>query len=250
MTKPSLLHRQIRLLEYLTSGSAIFGDDARNGPNSPPEGIDIGRLRLEAHFSHEKRIDKIVAVYPRTFSILGGRTPVLLEEFARARFPTHIDRLSNAEQFCNFLHSLGPSRIDPPYLLDLASCELAYARSYTLFLGEQPKLSGEQRGSRRIGGVRKARRIRRRQNVALVRCAYDVRSLFTDQLEHTPPKRDMLLAVSVPLGSELPEAFELHPVVFDLLLVLDDWTDPTIFGAAVAALLPDLYEPGLIEDLR
>jgi hypothetical protein len=66
-----LLHRQVSLLNYLTSGAAIFGD-AREPPLDPAlRGIDRALLRIEARFSHDKRVQKIVAVFARTFDLLG-----------------------------------------------------------------------------------------------------------------------------------------------------------------------------------
>jgi len=57
-----LLDRQVRLLEYLTSGEAIF-DDGRGSLRDPIlQGIDRRLLHIEARFSHEKRMDKIAAV--------------------------------------------------------------------------------------------------------------------------------------------------------------------------------------------
>ena len=39
------------------------------------QGIDRGMLHLEARFSHEKRMEKIAAVFPVTFALIGaGRT--------------------------------------------------------------------------------------------------------------------------------------------------------------------------------
>jgi hypothetical protein len=62
MTK-RLLDRQARLLEYLTSGDAIF-DDGCGGPRDPIlQGFDWALLHIEARFSHEKRMEKIAAVF-------------------------------------------------------------------------------------------------------------------------------------------------------------------------------------------
>src|SRR2546422_154417 len=67
-----LLDRQVSLLEYLTSGQAIFGDRAEPTLDQPLQEIDRGLLHLEARFSHEKRMEKIVAVFPKTFEVLSG----------------------------------------------------------------------------------------------------------------------------------------------------------------------------------
>src|SRR5712691_10218497 len=62
-----LLQRQISLLEYLTSADAIFGEGADAPPVPDLQGFDPAPLRLEACFSHEKRMEKIIAAFPRTF---------------------------------------------------------------------------------------------------------------------------------------------------------------------------------------
>src|SRR5262245_47901634 len=68
----SLLQRQIDLLEYLTSADAIFGESA-DAPSVPHlQGFDLAPLRLEARFSHEKRMEKIIAAFPRMFDLLGA----------------------------------------------------------------------------------------------------------------------------------------------------------------------------------
>jgi hypothetical protein len=81
-----LLDRQVELLEYLTSSAAIFaGGDAGS---SAPSGFDPELLRLEARFSHDKRLEKVRAVFDRTFVILGASLGELTREFAEACPPT------------------------------------------------------------------------------------------------------------------------------------------------------------------
>ena len=81
-----LLDRQARLLEYLTSGSAIFGGDCDAPVDQALQGIDGGLLRLEAQFSHQKRMEKIKSVFPRTFRLLERDCDTMACEFA-ARVP-------------------------------------------------------------------------------------------------------------------------------------------------------------------
>ena len=96
-----LLDRQVSLLDYLTSGTAIFD---KNSPAAPPalHGIDPVLLHFEARFSYDKRMEKISAAFPRTLAILGD-TPGVLRRFAEARPPADIGRLANARQFHAFL---------------------------------------------------------------------------------------------------------------------------------------------------
>ena len=88
MTSKRLLQRQVSLLRYLTSGGAIFGD---GGPLDPDlRGVDGTLLRMEARFSHEKRMEKIAAVFPRTFDLLGSEREALIREFVDACPPADI----------------------------------------------------------------------------------------------------------------------------------------------------------------
>src|SRR5437879_4266584 len=64
-----LLDRQNRLLDYLTSGPAIFGGSGEPAHEPVPSGIDRGLLRLEARYSHEKRMAKIEWVLNRTLGL-------------------------------------------------------------------------------------------------------------------------------------------------------------------------------------
>src|SRR5882762_3501280 len=73
-----LLDRQTKLLEYLTSGGAIFGDGASEPLDPALQGIDRGLLRLEAQFSRDKRMEKVAAVFPRTFALLGDARPAIV----------------------------------------------------------------------------------------------------------------------------------------------------------------------------
>ena len=124
-----LLDRQLKLLEYLTSGGAIFPGPA--GAALPPalQGIDPGLLHLEARFSHEKRMEKIAAVFP-----VDLRTAGRMRRCDRCEASsTHVRRLISAGSktpgsFTNF--STDAWKTEPPmprYLPDVAACELACA---------------------------------------------------------------------------------------------------------------------------
>jgi len=73
MAKP-LLERQVSLIEHLTSGVAIFGGEDDSAPDH--EGIDGKLLRVEAQFSYAKRMEKVTAVLPKTFELLGSSKAV------------------------------------------------------------------------------------------------------------------------------------------------------------------------------
>src|SRR5215470_6705859 len=84
-----LLDRQTSLLEYLSSAAAIFGDQADAPVDPALQGIDRGVLRLLARFACNKRIERIIAVFPLTFEILGAEQRLILREFVEVSRPTN-----------------------------------------------------------------------------------------------------------------------------------------------------------------
>jgi len=192
-------------------------------------------------------MEKIVAVFPRTFEILGGKQPAIIREFVEACPPSDVSRIENARQFYDFLSACWRHEPqEPPYLRDVAACELACA---------QVRVDAEDRGSEAEKDQKDATRygIRRRAGVMLRRCAYDIRPIFEDGSGGAAPtERDTPLAIAVPPGAEHPRMFELLPVVFDLLATLDDWTDPAALGATpeLKELIRDLAAHGLLEVRR
>ena len=235
-----LLDRQVRLLEHLTSGAAIFGAGRGASVDEAPPGFDGGLLHLEARFSHEKRMAKIEWVLSRTFELLGNAKAAIIRDFVEACPPASISRLENARQFHDFLSArwLGEAP-EPPYLLDVAACELAYASVR----------SSESRGSEgdddaALGGIR------RHRSVILVRCSYDVRSILEGRAgEATVAERDTPLAVSMPTFAEHPIVSELSPELFDLLEIFDDFLELDAFSnlPGVSELIADLTRRGLLE---
>jgi hypothetical protein len=248
-----LLDRQVSLLDYLTSSSAIFGgkDDTCRDPAL--QGIDRGLLRLEARFSHEKRMEKIVAVFPKTFKILGRGKSSIVRAFVQTCPPVDIGRLANAGQFHDFL--LARWRRSPPkpaYLRDVAACELACAK---VRAGVEAEGEGKGKGKGKGKGNKFSRRrgIRRHPDVVLLRCAYDVRLIFeAGSVEAVPAERDTPIGVTRPREAGDPQIFELLPVVFDLLTALNDWTDPATLGttADLDELINDLAQHGLLQVRR
>jgi hypothetical protein len=235
-----LLDRQISLLEHLTSGAAIFGDVAVASLERARLGIDPGLLRLEARASHEKRMEKIEWVLPRTLDLLGTGKAAVIGDFVGTCPPVSIGRLENARQFHDFLARRWLSEAPgAPYLPDIAACELAYANIYG---GEKPAFETERPAA---GDC-----IRRHPRVVLVRCRYDVRSILEGRGADVPiAERDTPLAVSMPAGAEQPIMSELSPDLFDLLEMLDDFVDLKIFSDLpdVSRLIADLGRRGFLE---
>ena len=85
-----LLDRQSRLLAYLTSGAAIFGDAPDAFQNLAAPGVDPALLRLEASFCYEKRMAKIAVIFPRTIELLGSERDMIMREFAEIYAVPHV----------------------------------------------------------------------------------------------------------------------------------------------------------------
>jgi hypothetical protein len=148
-----------------------------------------------------------------------------------------ISRLENARQFHDFLLAhwqQEPPR--PPYLRDVAACELAFASG---------RFWDEEGAPTCAGGS-----VRRQRGVVLVRTAYDIRPIFDNAVETAVPlQRDTRLAIVSGSHVDQPRIFELAAAVFELLGALDDWVDRAAFNALPEAeeLISDLTEAGLLE---
>jgi hypothetical protein len=242
-----LLDRQARLLDYLTSSGAIFGEGSDAPLDQALHGMAPRLLRLEACFSHEKRMEKIITVFPKTFLLLGSDRAAIVRaatvrEFVSACPPTDITRIENARQFHDFLCSRWRHQPpEPPYLRDVAACEFAIAKVRVGAKVQELEPRGEH--APRDG-------IRRHPDVALLRCAYDIQPIFeADSGQATPAERNTPLVIAMPPDGLHPKVFEVLPVVYDVLAAIDDWTDRSTLGATPEAdrLIGDLAAHGLIE---
>jgi hypothetical protein len=220
-----------------------YGDETDAPLDQSLQRIDRRMLHLEARFSQEKRMEKIIAVFPKTFRLLGADRVAMVREFVEAWPPTDITRIENARQFYDFLCTRWRGEPpEPPYLDDLAACEFACAR---VRVGIRASQNEPTRG-------RQPRReaIRRHPDIVLLRCAYDIRPIIEEGTEEAARvRRDTPLAIAIPPGAEHPKIFEMPPSVFDVLGTLDDWIDRSELGPApvVDALVNELARFGLVE---
>jgi hypothetical protein len=238
-----LLQRQISLLEYLTSADAIFGEgiDAPSVPHL--QGFDLAPLRLEACFSHEKRMEKIIAAFPRTFELLGGDQATVVRDFVAACPSVDIRRIENARQFFDFARARWETTPpQPPYLRDVASCELAIAtiRIKHKARPSQPLAAGH------------TMRFRRNRDAVFLPCTYDIRPIFeggAGEAQEAPARRDLMLAILIPPGTDQPAIFEVPAPVYGLLVELDTWTDQATLAPmeGLDELISDLANHGLLE---
>jgi hypothetical protein len=234
-----LLHLQTSLLEYLTSAAAIFGDRSVLPADHDLHGVDVGRLRLEARFSFDKRLAKISSVFPRTFAIFTGDWAPVLREFVEAQPPVDISRLGNAQQFFDFLSERSNhAQMEPPWLPDVAACELACAQVRAYAKVEESAIADTVAGA-----------VRCRPGAVLLRCTYDVRSVFEDRAgDAAGVKRHTLLVVFIPPHVDRVEICDVGREVFDLLAACRQWTDPATFGLVRSdELVSDLVARGLLE---
>jgi len=235
------LDRQISLLAYLTSSRAIFGERGAAALDPALRGIDSDLLHIEARFSHEKRLTKIALVFPKTFALLADRSDALVREFAGSSPPFDIGRIENARQFHQFLCACWRNEPpQPPYLHDIAACELALATA---------RAAPDERSCARDDSDASPRSLRRHPSVTLLRCDYDVRAIFGDGATAAiPVARQSLIAVAVVADGD-PQIMDIASEVFDLLAALDDWTDPRLLGAmpGAGALFAELAQAGLLE---
>src|SRR5262245_37134448 len=176
---PSLLDRQLSLLEYLTSRDAIFGGKPDAPLGQALQGMNLGLLRLEACFSHEKRMEKVVAVFPRTFELLAADQDAIVRDFVAVCPPVDITRLENARQFHEFLRARWRrDGAKPLHLPDVAACEFAFALARVA--AGDANAAGGNPGD-----------IRRHPGAVLLRCAYNIRPIFeSSSVEMALIKRD------------------------------------------------------------
>ena len=91
--------------------------------------------------------------------------------------------------------------------------------------------------------------VRCRPGAVLLRCTYDVRSVFEDRAgDAAGVKRHTLLVVFIPPHVDRVEICDVGSEVFDLLAACRQWTDPATFGLVRSdELVSDLVARGLLE---
>jgi len=237
-----LLDRQVELLDYLTSVGAIFGDHGALPVGGSLQGINPGLLHLEARFSHEKRMEKILTAFPKTFAILADRSEPTIRAFVRACPPMDVTRIANARRFHEFISSRW--RDEPPepdYLADVAACEFACV---------QVRQAREESDPAQGDDVPGAHGVRRSPDAVLLRCRHDIRPIFEQGVaDIVPVERDTPIVLVMARGADEPRIFEVPAAVFELLAALDDWVEPDAIDATgeLAELIRDLADHGLLE---
>jgi hypothetical protein len=228
----TLLERQASLLQHLTSAGAIFGE---GDLSSDAFGFHRGLLHLEAKYSHQKRMEKIEAVLPRTLALLGAEREATVRAFAETNAPDSISRLDNARQFHEFLReSQEEQAAAPAWLADVAAFEIAWA--------ETQGRNGAPRTKSGIPGS-----LRRHPAAVLLRSVYDIAPVLQARADEAAP-HESFLAIALPDGKKAPELYVLARELFELLELLDDFTDE--LTEIPDAVIADLTACGLIEVSR
>lgn len=216
-----LIDRQTHLLRHLTSPALMFGTSDLDSAARDPElqGMDVGRLRLEAEFSFNKRMGRIRQTFERTATLLGARFSALTRDYAAACPPLTYERYPDAERF--FERFLAPGPHGPPqphWAADVAAIELALARARTL---RPAAMEGEVLGARpQAPGFW----YRTHPCASLVECRHDVRSLFEPARSREPvAERPVHMAVLAVRARRRPRVLELAPDAFMLLEASREW---------------------------
>jgi len=214
----------------LTSPALIFGTSDLESAARDPElqGMDVGRLRLEAEFSHNKRMARIRQTFERTATLLGHGFSALARDYAAACPPLTYERYPDAERF--FERFLAPGSHEPPrppWAADVAAVELALARARTL---RPADMEGEALAARpQAPGFW----YRTHPCACLVKGRHDVRALFEPARSREPvTERPVLMVVLAVRARRRPKVLELAPDAFTLLESSREWraltpaTDP------------------------
>jgi hypothetical protein len=226
------LERQARLLEHLTSAGAIFGE---GDLSSDALGFHRGLLHLEARYSHQKRMEKIESVLSRTLALLGAEREATVRAFAETNAPDSISRLDNARQFHRFLRARQEEQAAaPPWLTDVAAFEIAWAEAQGR--NDAPRTKPGKPGS-----------LRRHPAAVLLRSAYDIAPVLQERADEAAP-HESFFAIALPAGKKAPELYVLARELFELLELLDDFTDE--LAELPDAVIADLTASGLIEVSR
>ena len=132
----------------MTSAAFIFGTEEIESAARDPylDGMDLGRLRLEAEFSYSKRIKKIRQTFERTANLFGQQFSGITREYASTHPPETYQRYPDAKSFFEyFLGNWAYKPSTPAWAVDVAAIELA------LVPGSDAAAYGDgERGSSRV----------------------------------------------------------------------------------------------------
>ena len=235
------------LLRHMTSAAFIFGTEELESAarDAQLDGMDIGRLRLEAEFSYNKRISKIGQTFERTADLLGQQFSGIMREYASTHRPETHQRYTDAESFFDyFLKNWTRKPPTPAWAADVAAVELTLARARTLrpaaMEGEALAECPEEPGSTWYLAHPCA---------LLVNCRHDVRPLFEPTRSgEAVTQRQVYVAVLAARRRRRPLVMEVAAEAFALMEGAAEWTrlPPEPVSNADKALVGHLAGHGLV----
>lgn len=248
MKREELLELQTALIRCLTDPIALREFRSGAAGWESLSFLDPELMGLMSAFYQSKRLDKVAKVLPLTFVYLASEMAELTPEFMKRHPPLNADSYTHGCQFYSLLRRrwrTHPPR--PPFLPDLAYCELARvgverrrpAGGPALLTGAEPPA---------------AIIIRRRRGVRLHLCQYDIQPLFDPHAGGGGDvvHRRVCLVLSRPLASLSGKMLRVEEELFSLLKGLCNWTkvgfasDPR-HSEQNFALLQRLEELGFLE---
>ena len=239
------------LLRHMTSAAFMFGTEGLESAARDPnlKGMDLGRLRLEAEFSYNKRLGKLRQTFERTAGLLGQGFLTITREYASAHRPETYQRYPDAKSFFEyFLRNWARKRSTPAWAADVAAVELALARARTL----RPEAMEDEAlaGCPQEPG---ATWYRTHPCALLVSCGHDVSPVFEPARSgEAVVERHVHVAVLAPRRRRRPLVMEVAPEAIELMERSTEWTrlesEPAADGTALAdkALIDHLAGQGLV----
>ncbi len=222
------------LVDYLADPTAFGRLEAGTRGWTALSGLDPRRLELVGLMTHSKRFEKVERTLPRTIKFLRPGIENLALEWATRHRPLSASSFVNACQFYLFLQRRWRRRPPlPPFLPDLAYCELAMAAvGHRLTAVGRPAL-----GTRSVGSAAGCL-IRRRAAVHWRRCEYNLAPVFAANIPDGLDVEDVCtehtcVLVSRPLDGSAVRMFQVDEVLFELVVGLQGWSNIS-FGHDVA----------------
>jgi hypothetical protein len=222
MTVDELLELQSALVTCLTDPRALKDFRAGAAVWKRLLFVDPDLLELMSSLYQGKRLDKLTRVLPKTLAYLASEMADLTREFMKHHPPLNADSYTNACQFYGFLRRRWRTRPpNPPFLPDLAYCELARVGLERQAVLGRPAVmpSASPLGGRSL-------MIRRSQRIRLYVSQYDIQSLFDTRGYDGAAivRQPMFIVLSRPLDSLTGRIFSIDRELFVLLRGLNDWT--------------------------
>lgn len=219
MSNQSLLERQTRLLEHLTSSEFIFCRGKTEEAFSDPDirGLDIGRLRLEAEFSYEKRLDRIIQIFSRTFQHYSGDAAALRRAFVDTNPPRTYERYPDARAFYEFLVERWENEpADPAFLPDIAKFEITMCKVRTFRPSDVNRALAENPPP---GSV-----FRLHPCAEIVSFEHDIRKIVSPNgSSSTPPRGKIFVVMAMIEGRRQPLILDIPENSFEILDAARDW---------------------------